>query len=82
MYNPYFHLMNQKRYMKPMKKNRTSNMRTKKTLYYDKGFNLGDPAPEFTLKGIVDGEPKDVSLSDYRGKWVVVFFYGSDFTFV
>ncbi len=45
-------------------------------------FNLGDKAPDFTLEGIVDGEPKNVSLSDYLGKWVVVFFYGSNFTFV
>lgn len=82
MYNPYLHLMNQKRYMNSMKKNRSSSKRNKNCIDCDKGFNLGDPAPEFTLKGIVNGQPKDVSLSDYKGKWVVVFFYGSDFTFV
>ena len=37
----------------------------------------GKPAPAFTLPG-QDG--KDVSLSDYRGKWVVLYFYPKDFT--
>lgn len=45
-------------------------------------FDLGDKAPDFTLDGIVYGEKTDVSLSDYLGKWVLIFFYGSDFTFV
>ncbi|EOD01591.1 hypothetical protein L21TH_0330 [Caldisalinibacter kiritimatiensis] len=45
-------------------------------------FDLGDPAPNFTLDAIVDGERTKVSLSDYLGKWVVIFFYGSNFTFV
>ncbi len=45
-------------------------------------FNLGDKAPEFTLDAIVNGQPTKVSLSDYLGQWVVLFFYGSDFTFV
>ncbi len=37
----------------------------------------GDGAPAFTLK-VQDG--KDVSLTDYRGKWVVLYFYPKDFT--
>lgn len=43
---------------------------------------VGQPAPDFALKGVVDGEFVDVKLSDYRGKWVVLFFYPLDFTFV
>ena len=39
-------------------------------------------APEFTAPAVVNGEIKDVSLSDYRGKWVVIVFYPLDFTFV
>jgi thioredoxin-dependent peroxiredoxin len=36
------------------------------------------PAPEFTLPtNTGDGE---ISLSDYRGKWVVLYFYPKDFT--
>uniref|UniRef100_A0AAV1TKJ6 thioredoxin-dependent peroxiredoxin n=1 Tax=Peronospora matthiolae TaxID=2874970 RepID=A0AAV1TKJ6_9STRA len=40
------------------------------------------PAPEFTADAVVDGEFKKISLSDYRGKYVVLFFYPMDFTFV
>ncbi len=29
-----------------------------------------------------NGEFKEVKLSDYKGKWVVLFFYPLDFTFV
>ncbi|KAF1610468.1 UNVERIFIED_CONTAM: Peroxiredoxin, partial [Eudyptes robustus] len=40
------------------------------------------PAPEFTAEAVVDGDFKTVSLKDYRGKYVVLFFYPLDFTFV
>jgi alkyl hydroperoxide reductase subunit AhpC len=43
---------------------------------------VGDPAPGFTLDAVVGGEFKKISLADYRGKWVVLFFYPLDFTFV
>jgi peroxiredoxin 2/4 len=43
---------------------------------------IGSPAPMFTLEGVVDLEFKKVSLADYRGKWVVLFFYPADFSFV
>ena len=43
---------------------------------------IGKPAPEFTCGALVDGEFKSISLSDYRGKYVVLFFYPLDFTFV
>jgi peroxiredoxin Q/BCP len=39
---------------------------------------LDRPAPEFTLPANT-GEG-NVSLSDYRGQWVVVYFYPKDFT--
>ena len=38
---------------------------------------VGKPAPEFTLKS---NEGKTVSLKDYKGKWVVLYFYPKDFT--
>ena len=38
---------------------------------------VGKPAPDFTLK---NNEGKDVSLKDYRDKWVVLYFYPKDFT--
>ncbi|RME18271.1 MAG: peroxiredoxin [Bdellovibrio sp.] len=44
---------------------------------------IGRPAPQFTAQAVVDGgEFKEISLSDYKGKFVVLFFYPLDFTFV
>ena len=43
---------------------------------------VGYPAPDFSLEAVVGTEFKKVSLSDYRGKWVVLFFYPLDFSFV
>ena len=38
---------------------------------------VGAPAPEVTLPS---NEGKPISLKDYRGKWVVLYFYPKDFT--
>lgn len=43
---------------------------------------VGQNAPEFTLQGLVDEQIKEVSLDDFKGKWVVLFFYPLDFTFI
>ncbi|MBJ6800726.1 peroxiredoxin [Geomonas propionica] len=47
---------------------------------------VGDPAPGFKLDALVGTtagkEFKQISLDDYRGKWVLLFFYPMDFTFV
>ncbi len=40
-------------------------------------LNIGDKAPEFTLK---DKNGNDVSLSDLKGKKVVLYFYPKDNT--
>lgn len=41
------------------------------------------PAPDFKANAVMpDGSFKQVSLSDYKGKYVVLFFYPLDFTFV
>jgi peroxiredoxin (alkyl hydroperoxide reductase subunit C) len=45
-------------------------------------LRVGQQAPEFTATAVVDQEFKTVKLSDYRGKYVVLFFYPLDFTFV
>src|SRR5262245_20561712 len=39
-------------------------------------------APDFKAPAVVGKEFKDVSLADYKGKWVILFFYPLDFTFV
>src|SRR5213079_3327205 len=38
---------------------------------------VGKPAPDFNL---TTGDGSQVSLKDYRGKWVVLYFYPKDFT--
>src|SRR5919202_288108 len=38
---------------------------------------VGTPAPEFRL---ATGDGSQISLKDYRGKWVVLYFYPKDFT--
>jgi peroxiredoxin 2/4 len=40
------------------------------------------PAPDFTADAYHNGEFKQIKLSDFRGKKVVLFFYPLDFTFV
>ncbi|TYP53260.1 peroxiredoxin (alkyl hydroperoxide reductase subunit C) [Thermosediminibacter litoriperuensis] len=42
----------------------------------------GDPAPDFEAQAYCRGNRITVRLSDYRGQWVMLFFYSSDFTFV
>jgi alkyl hydroperoxide reductase subunit AhpC len=40
-------------------------------------------APDFSIDAVVgDGDFKKVSLGDYKGKYVVLFFYPADFTFI
>jgi alkyl hydroperoxide reductase subunit AhpC len=39
-------------------------------------------APEFTTEGYFQGKIQNFSLKDYKGKWVVLFTYPLDFTFV
>jgi len=43
---------------------------------------IGKPAPDFTADAVVGQDFQSVSLSAYKGKWVVLFFYPLDFTFV
>ncbi|WP_274649288.1 peroxiredoxin [Paenibacillus humicola] len=45
---------------------------------------VGRPAPDFTMETALGNgqEFGKVSLSDYKGKWLVFFFYPLDFTFV
>ena len=43
---------------------------------------VSQKAPDFTADAYMNSEFQKVSLSDYRGKKVVLFFYPLDFTFV
>jgi len=43
---------------------------------------VGQQAPDFHAEAVVDQQFETVKLGDYAGKWVVVFFWPLDFTFV
>jgi alkyl hydroperoxide reductase subunit AhpC len=45
---------------------------------------IGSTAPDLAVEAYMPGiaEPDQISLSEYRGSWVVLFFYPRDFTFV
>ncbi len=45
-------------------------------------LRVGTAAPDFSATAVFDQEFKDITLSGYRGKYVVLFFYPLDFTFV
>ncbi len=45
---------------------------------------VGKPAPDFNLPSTKNMETlaENISLSDYKGKWLILLFYPLDFTFV
>lgn len=45
-------------------------------------IKLNVNAPEFEAMAFQNDEFKEVKLADYKGKYVVLFFYPADFTFV
>jgi len=45
-------------------------------------IKINEKAPEFNEDIYLNNDIKKISLKDYQGKWVVLFFYPADFTFV
>jgi len=45
-------------------------------------LQLTKPAPAFKGTAVVNADFKEIKLSDYKGKYLVFFFYPLDFTFV
>ena len=45
-------------------------------------LRIGDKAPDFKVKGVLRAKVAEYSLSSYPGKWLVLFFYPADFTFI
>lgn len=43
---------------------------------------INSQVPEFKVHAFQNGEFKDVSNNDIKGKWAIFFFYPADFTFV
>ena len=49
----------------------------------EQGLQVGQKVQDFSAQALAaDGSFKEVKLSDYKGKWLVLFFYPLDFTFV
>jgi alkyl hydroperoxide reductase subunit AhpC len=42
------------------------------------GPKIQQRAPDFRGMAVIDGEFKEIQLSDYQGKWLVLFFYPLD----
>ena len=42
----------------------------------------GDNAPDFKAQGFFRGNVSEYSLASCKGKWLVLFFYPADFTFI
>ncbi len=45
-------------------------------------IKAGKPAPDFAAPAYYQGRFTHVELSRYREQWVVLYFYGGDYTFV
>jgi len=45
-------------------------------------LKIGQPIPKFELPGYNKGGIKNFKSSDYHGKWLVLFSYPADFTFI
>jgi peroxiredoxin (alkyl hydroperoxide reductase subunit C) len=43
---------------------------------------IGEKAPDFKTQAFHNEEFKEITLTEYKGKWIVLFFYPGDFTFV
>ncbi|XP_072025691.1 peroxiredoxin-1-like [Amphiura filiformis] len=43
---------------------------------------ISSPAPDWSGNAVVNGQFEEIKLSDYKGKYLVFFFYPLDFTFV
>lgn len=45
-------------------------------------IQVGQQTPDFEIEGLFEGKFEKFKLSTYQGKWVVLFFWPLDFTFV
>ncbi|MEK7589730.1 MAG: redoxin domain-containing protein [Patescibacteria group bacterium] len=45
-------------------------------------IKIGDQVPNMPFKVFHENDEKEMSISDFKGKWLILFFYPADFTFV
>jgi peroxiredoxin 2/4 len=54
-----------------------------RTILYDGPMlTIGDSAPDFSLPGVYQDKVREYTLREMRGRWLVLFFYPADFSFV
>lgn len=47
-----------------------------------RAVSVGEKIPDFTIQALHEGKIVTLSSTSYRGKWLVLFFYPGDFTYV
>jgi peroxiredoxin (alkyl hydroperoxide reductase subunit C) len=45
-------------------------------------LKVGETAPDFELQAFHQNTFKQINLTYYAGKWLILYFYPADFTFV
>jgi len=45
-------------------------------------LEIGEKLPSMKFEAYQNDEIKNINLDDYRGKWLILFFYPADFTFI
>lgn len=50
--------------------------------FFDDEVTIGKEVPDFEFEAYHEDKTKEMKLSDFRGKWTILFFYPKDFTFV
>jgi len=66
----------------PVESSSDKNEHTKEKEIIKMSIQVGKKAPDFQAPAFHEGKMKQIKLSDYLGKWVLLCFYPGDFTFV
>jgi len=66
----------------PVKSSSDEDKQTKEKEIIKMSVQVGKKAPDFQAPAFHEGKMKQIKLSDYLGKWVLLCFYPGDFTFV
>jgi len=66
----------------PVESSSDEDKQTKEKEIIKMSVQVGKKAPDFQAPAFHEGKMKQIKLSDYLGKWVLLCFYPGDFTFV
>ena len=66
----------------PVESSSDEDKQTKEKETIKMSVQVGKKAPDFQAPAFHEGQIKQIKLSDYLGKWVLLCFYPGDFTFV